>query len=349
MRVLPLLCVVIVAAVAKAQDSAPQSPTPQPAAKPIRVEFYWGESRPVPGLTAEKGIAWNESGGMLYLHKQPILTNSDVTKVDVHKTVFGGNVIPSEQFTIYFQLTREARKRLAETCGPSGDKVLAAFVDGQHGGNPYYLKSRDESSFVPFAGMFSSKAMVDRVVATFAPTAKASKDPAPRSEKPPPAGPGIKVEFRWAEFKPVRGRTEEKGVPFGEEGSSLVYLHKQAVLTNEDIAEARVGGEFTFGVGDRAKKLYGVSVYLSPEGKQKLARAGEPGTKKLLALLVDGRNTSTLYVDVADLSRFIVPVGFYEKSDAERITEGIAAGIKRLVVPDTKAQDSALQPPSPKS
>lgn len=75
-------------------------------------------------------------------------------------------------------------------------------------------------------------------------------------------------------------------------------------------------------------------MYFTKEGKQKLAKSGEPGKKKLLALLVDGRNPSMIYVDVADLSKFTQPVGFYEKNDAERI----AQGIKRPAKPEAKAR-----------
>jgi hypothetical protein len=32
----------------------------------------------------------------------------------------------------------------------------------------------------------------------------------------PPATPKVNVEFRWAEFKPVPGVTQEKGEQFGE-------------------------------------------------------------------------------------------------------------------------------------
>lgn len=53
----------------------------------------------------------------------------------------------------------------------------------------------------------------------------------------------MKIEFYWAEFKPVVGLTREKGVPFGEEGSSLIYLNKNPALANEDIGEARINGE----------------------------------------------------------------------------------------------------------
>ena len=330
MRALPILFVVVVAAAAMAQDSAPPQKASQSETKPVKVGFFWGEAKPVPGVTEEQGIVWGESGELLYLHKQPVLTNKDVVRVEFSKTVFGVGAIANEQFTVRFHLTREARKRLAETCGPSGDKMLAAVVDGRRCGNPYYLKSRDESDFVPFAGMLSSKAIVDRIVATFAKAAQDSEQSAPRSETPP-ARPRIKVELHWAEFKRVSGLTVDKGTPFGEEGTSLIFLHKQAVLTIEDVAEASVGGEFTVGAGDAAKKLHGVTLYFTEEGKRKLAKSGEPGKKKLLALLLDGRNPSAFYVDVADVSNFSQPVGFYEKKDAEDMVAGInsaAAGAR---------------------
>lgn len=327
MRALPILIVVLAGATALAQDAAPEALLSQPLEKAVKVEFFWGEGQHVPGVTADKGIVWRESGELLYLHKQPILTNKDVVKLVVNKTDFGGTAIPDPQFTLYFHLTKEAQKRLAETCGPSGEKLLAAFVDGQRYGTPYYLKSRDELSFVPFAGMISSKAKVDQIVATFAQADQASR-------------PRVKLELRWAEFRHVPGLTEEKGVPFGEGDSPLTYFHKQALLTNEDIAEVRIEGEITQGVGETAKKLHGVNLYLTNEGKEKLKRAGEPGKKKLLATLIDGRNASTMYVDVADLSKFVQPVGMYERPDAERL----AAGIKRPAAPAPEAKAPKAAP-----
>ena len=144
----------------------------------------------------------------------------------------------------------------------------------------------------------------------------------------PPAMPGIKIEFRWAEFKPVAGLTEDKGVPFGEEGTSLTFFHKQAALTNADIAEARVEKGFLWEINGQKIELHCVKLYLTKEGQQKLAKSGKPGTKQLLALLVDGRNTSTFYVDVADLTNFAQGVGYYELKDAEGLAAQINATIK---------------------
>ena len=143
----------------------------------------------------------------------------------------------------------------------------------------------------------------------------------------PPAKPGIKIEFRWAEFKPVAGLTEDKGVPFGEEGTSLTFFHKQAALTNTDIAEARVEKGFLWEINGQKIELHCVKLYLTKVGKQKLAKSGKPGTKQLLALLVDGRNTSTFYVDVADLTNFAHGVGYYELKDAEGLAAEINAAI----------------------
>ena len=323
MRALSFLLVALTAVAARAEDAAPPTKVPLPAARAVKVEFYWGEAKPVPGLTADEGIIWGEGGEKMYLHLQPILANQDVVKLEINKVVFGGTAVANEQFTVNFHLTKGARRRLAETCGPSGDKMLTAVVDGKSYGSPYYLKSRDEATFVPYAGMFSSKATVDLIVATFATAAEDSEESALPAQKQTPAKPEIKVELRWAEFKPVPGVTEDKGVPFGEGDAPLIYYHKQAVLTNEDIAEARLEAEFTVGTGDTAMKLHSVNLYFTKEGKQKLAKSGEPGKKKLLGTLLDGRDTSTFYVDVADLSKFVQPVGFYAKKDAERIVQGI--------------------------
>ena len=297
----------------------------EPPAKGAKVEFYWGEGKAVTGLTEDKGIVVSEEGHRLYLHKQPVLTNKDVVKVEVTKTDFGGNL--KEQFTVKFHLTKEARKRLAETCGPSGDKMLKAMIDGQSYGAPYYLKSRDEDTFVPFAGMFSSKELADRIVATFAKPAQDSNEAAPQSKAPPAAKPGMKIEFRWTEFKHVTGVTEDKGISSGEGGTSLTYLHKQAALTNADIAEARVEEGFVWEINGQKIELRCVKLNLTKEGKQKLAKSGKPGTKQSLALLVDGQCTSSFFVDVADLTTFVHPVGFYEQKEADELAAGINASI----------------------
>jgi hypothetical protein len=141
---------------------AAESPAPPKA----KVEFHWLEDRPIPGVTEEKGIHTSETDELSYPHLKPILTNEDITSVRVTTTKFGVGATASEQYLLDFQLTKEARQKLAESCGPTGDKTLAAMIDGGYHGCPYYLKSRDETTFAPFAGYFSSKEQVDRVVAT---------------------------------------------------------------------------------------------------------------------------------------------------------------------------------------
>lgn len=151
---------------------------------------------------------------------------------------------------------------------------------------------------------------------------QASVLPIKRTSGPSPESPVMKVELYWAEFKPVAGLTRDKGVPFGEEGSSLIYLHKKAALSNEDIGEARVDGEVSAGNG-AAGKLYGVKMYLTKEGKQNLGRSGESGKKKVLVTVLDGREGSAFYVDVANLKNFVQPIGFFQKDQAEQLVNKI--------------------------
>lgn len=140
----------------------------EPAAKPqSQVEFRWLEDKPIAGVTDEKGISISETGELSYPHKKPILTKEDITEVRVTKTTFNQSTGLRDQYTLSFHLTKSARKKLADTCGESGDKMLTAVIDGKHLGTPYYLKSRDEANFVPYAGFFSSKEQVERIVASF--------------------------------------------------------------------------------------------------------------------------------------------------------------------------------------
>lgn len=135
-----------------------------PAKVKAKVEFRWLENKSIPGLTEEKGIQTSETDELSYPHLEPILTNVDIAEVRVSKVKLG---TLGDQFTLNFELTKEARKKLADSCGPSGDKMLAAMVDGKYRGSPYYLKSRDEATFVPYAGFFQSQEQVDPIVAAF--------------------------------------------------------------------------------------------------------------------------------------------------------------------------------------
>ena len=128
-----------------------------------KIEFRWLESRLIPGVTEDKGISNSEDGTLSYPHRKAVLTNADVVDVRVNTV----HIANKDHFTIQFHLTGAARKKLADGCGEKGEKMLTAMVDGRHRGSPFYLKSRDQDTFVPYAGFFTSKPDVDRIVAAF--------------------------------------------------------------------------------------------------------------------------------------------------------------------------------------
>ncbi len=155
------------AIVALADDALPDKP-------PVKVEYFWAESNPVPGVTSPNSRPFGEAGDMIYPHLKPILTNKDIIKAEVHTLEFKNSTQAPLQFQVQFQLTDVARKRLAETCPADGDGLLAAFVDGDHRGTSFYVKSRDEARFAPTWGYTLSKAKIDQIVATFAPATVAA-------------------------------------------------------------------------------------------------------------------------------------------------------------------------------
>ena len=227
--------------------------------------------------------------------------------MEIKKTDIGGTLTRERTVQRHYAISpRKPESGWRKHADRSGEKMLMGFADG---------KIRDAVLFEILAmKRTSSRHRHDSV------EIQSGSDR--RHFALPEAKPGTKVELRWAEFKPVPGVTEAKGIPFGEEGSSLTYLHKQAVLTNEDLAEVRLGDPFTWEINGKKIELYSVNLYFTKEAKEKLVKAGQPGKNQLLALLIDGRNTSTMYVNVADLSKFSQTVGSYEKPDAEGIAEG---------------------------
>jgi hypothetical protein len=138
--------------------------------------------------------------------------------------------------------------------------------------------------------------------------------------QPPPEKPA-QVELRWAELRPIAGLTDDKKIQFGE-GDHWIYLHKKPVLSNEDVVEARIDGELALGA-DKNQKVHGVRLILTPEAKQKLIRSGEAKEKKLLAILLDGHNPATWWVDNSMFPTFDPSVGYYNPPDAERIVKRI--------------------------
>jgi preprotein translocase subunit SecD len=128
--------------------------------------------------------------------------------------------------------------------------------------------------------------------------------------------PRVKAEFRWAEEKPTQGLTENKGVDLSC-SDQKAYLHKQAILTNQDIVAARL---------HKANCVPGekflIDTSLTREAGKKMARSSAENRNKSLVVLVDGKIVAAMVVK-SRLSDFVPITGYFTQAEAERIVKGI--------------------------
>jgi hypothetical protein len=141
--------------------------------------------------------------------------------------------------------------------------------------------------------------------------------PAARGQEPA-AKPKAKVEFRWLEGKPVKGLTEDWGVPVMC-GPVLAYPHTKSVLTGKDIAEARLG-EADFSSSGLPSKLYMVSFRLTEQARKTLVAECGDQQERMLVVLVDGRSWGMRCFRKAEAADFEPQAGFLSsRTEAERI------------------------------
>jgi hypothetical protein len=112
----------------------------------------------------------------------------------------------------------------------------------------------------------------------------------------PPEKAKITLEFRWAEFKPIPGVTEEQGQPFGEGDTPLYYLHKKPALTIKDVAAAYRGGTLEVGGASRIK-VHEAVLRMTDEAKMNLTLAPEVKAKKPLMIVINGKSGSGYFVE----------------------------------------------------
>ena len=133
------------------------------------------------------------------------------------------------------------------------------------------------------------------------------------------ATPRAKIEFRWIEDHAIKDVTEENGVIAWED--DLMYLHKDAILTSKDIADAILcESDLTAnGIG----VVYSVRLILTEGAKEKLAMTMEKSGAKRLAVVVDGNiRGATCFKDKAMIEANIPSAGFLSsKFEAERIVQ----------------------------
>jgi hypothetical protein len=120
----------------------------------------------------------------------------------------------------------------------------------------------------------------------------------------------VRFEVRLAEDKPAPGLREAK--LSGSDGS--VYLHKEVIVDNSDIASARV-------VQGDGPSHYEVEVKFNASGAEKMRRATAGNIGKIAAILLDGRVVMAPVIRsaIGDSMRLT----YFTKAQAERIVNGI--------------------------
>jgi len=128
-----------------------------------------------------------------------------------------------------------------------------------------------------------------------------------------------KVEFKWLEDSPVKELTEEKGIKTTC-GFELYYPHKKPVLTNTDVASARLRNHGSvMGIpGDH----FTVTFEFTWKAKKSLVDRCGDASMKTLAVFVDGKYWGTTPFNKSEAAAFTSQAGFINsKAEAERIAE----------------------------
>ena len=126
-----------------------------------------------------------------------------------------------------------------------------------------------------------------------------------------PAFAAVRFEVRLAEDAPAPGLRE---APVGLQ-PRLVYLHDEVILTNADIAAARVAP-------GASSDQYGVEVRLSEQGSARMRAATRRHIGRPLALMMDGLVSAAPTVR-SEIGEVGVLTGNYTRSEAERIVRGL--------------------------
>lgn len=121
----------------------------------------------------------------------------------------------------------------------------------------------------------------------------------------------VRFEVRLAERKPAPGLREAKIAGTRD----LIYLHDEVIVTNSDIAQAKVipqanGSDFKIGVT------------LNPAGARKMHTFTENHIGKIAAILIDGEVVAAPVV-TSPIAESAVIDGHLTKKEAEKIVAGM--------------------------
>ena len=122
----------------------------------------------------------------------------------------------------------------------------------------------------------------------------------------------IRFEVRLAETEAVPGLI----VARLNDSNRVIYLHPEAIVTNDDIAQRWV----TQDGADR----FGISVELTAAGAERMRQATANHIGRPVAIMIDGEVVMAPVVRSAIGSSAVISGGF-SRSEAERIADGIGA------------------------
>jgi preprotein translocase subunit SecD len=121
----------------------------------------------------------------------------------------------------------------------------------------------------------------------------------------------VRFEARLAEETPAAGLRETKTA----DSERTIYLHQEVVVSNSDIAQARV-------VPGNTPTTFSVTVEFNAAGAMKMLKATESHIGKPLAILLDGELVMAPTVR-GPASTSAVITGNFTRAEAERIATGL--------------------------
>jgi SecD-like export protein len=121
----------------------------------------------------------------------------------------------------------------------------------------------------------------------------------------------VRLEIRLAEDQPTIGLRAVRIEP-----NRTIYLHNEAIATNDDIAQARVIA------GDQPSR-YGVAVDFSTTGAERMRKATANHLGLPVAILIDGEVIAAPTLR-SPISGSAVISGDFSRAEAERIASGMS-------------------------
>lgn len=122
----------------------------------------------------------------------------------------------------------------------------------------------------------------------------------------------IRVELHWAEMALSKGLTEARVPKTGER----LYLHKEALITNEDIIEAQAVED------PYIKGGYKVNLVFTKKAAERMMKASKLHNGQRLAILVDGLVISAPIIHGSIYDKVSI-TGEMDKDEAQSIAKSL--------------------------